>query len=104
MLDRAIRIIAVTWTALLLAACGDGNQYVAPPPPKVTVSRPVQQPVTRYLEATGNLTSVNSTDVVARVPGFVQTINYEDGAAVKRGTVLFTIEHAEDPTSAVSSL
>src|SRR5947207_2973522 len=80
---RATRIVAFTWTVLLLAACSDGNQYVAPPPPKVTVSLPAQQPLTRYLEATGNLTSVNTTDVVARVPGFIEKINYEDGAQVK---------------------
>jgi RND family efflux transporter MFP subunit len=85
-------IFAVSSAALLLAACGESNQYVAPPPPKVTVSLPVQQPVTRYLEATGNLTSINSTDVVARVPGFIEKINYEDGAQVKKGTLLFTIE------------
>ena len=75
----------------LLAACGQGNQYVAPPPPKVTVATPVQKPVTRYLEATGN-TAVNSADLVARVAGFVQEINYQDGERVKKGTLLFTIE------------
>jgi RND family efflux transporter MFP subunit len=48
--------------------------------------------VTRYLEATGNMAAVNSTDLVARVQGFVQAVNYEDGALVKKGTLLFTIE------------
>jgi multidrug efflux system membrane fusion protein len=38
---------------LLLAACEQQNKYVAPPPPRVTVAVPVQQPVTRYIEATG---------------------------------------------------
>src|SRR5689334_17890407 len=79
-------------TALLLTACGQGNQYVAPPPPKVTVAKPVQQQVTRYLEATGNTVAVNSTDLIARVPGFLQEIAYEDGALVKRGALLFVIE------------
>jgi RND family efflux transporter MFP subunit len=49
-------------------------------------------PVTRYLELTGSATAVNSADLVARVPGFVQDISYADGAAVKQGTLLFTIE------------
>jgi RND family efflux transporter MFP subunit len=75
-----------------LAACGQGNQYVAPPPPKVTVALPVQQQVTRYREATGNTAAVNSTDLVARVAGFVQEINYQDGDQVKQGKLLFTIE------------
>jgi RND family efflux transporter MFP subunit len=78
--------------SLLLSACGQGNQYVAPPPPKVTVATPAKQSVTRFREATGNLTAFNSADLVARVPGFVKTINYEDGARVTKGTLLFTIE------------
>jgi RND family efflux transporter MFP subunit len=86
------RTAATALITLLLAACGQGNQYVAPPPPKVTVALPVQQPVTRYLEATGNTVAVNATDLVARVPGFVHQINYQDGATVTKGTLLFTIE------------
>jgi len=79
-------------SSLLLAACGQDNRYVAPPPPRVTVAVPLQQPVTRYLEATGNTAAVNSADLVARVSGFIQDINYQDGANVKKGTLLFTIE------------
>jgi len=84
--------IAVPIAALLLSACGQGNQYVEPPPPKVTVIKPVQQPVTRYLEATGNTAAVNSTDLVARVPGFIQQISQDDGKPVAMGTLLYTIE------------
>lgn len=78
--------------ALLLAACGQRNDYVAPPPPKVTVATPAKQPVTRYLETTGNTAAVNSTDLVARVAGFIQEIKYRDGDYVAKGTLLFTIE------------
>jgi RND family efflux transporter MFP subunit len=78
--------------ALLLAACGQSNQYVAPPPPKVTVAKPIQQQVTRYREATGNTAAINASDLVARVAGFIQTIDYQDGDQVKKGTLLFTIE------------
>jgi RND family efflux transporter MFP subunit len=77
---------------LAVAGCGQDNRYVAPPPPRVTVATPVQQAVTHYLEATGNTAAVNSADLVARVQGFVQDIKYQDGALVKKGTLLFTIE------------
>jgi RND family efflux transporter MFP subunit len=79
-------------TAWLLASCSQDNRYVPPPPPPVTVAVPLQQPVTRYLEATGNTAAVNSADLVARVSGFIQEINYQDGALVKKGALLFTIE------------
>jgi RND family efflux transporter MFP subunit len=75
-----------------LSACDNRNAYVPPPPPKVTVAEPVQKNVTLFLEATGNAAAINTTNLVARVPGFVETINYNDGDAVKKGTVLFTIE------------
>lgn len=84
--------VAAMAVAVVLAACGQGNQYVAPPLPKVTVAKPAKQPVTRYLEATGTTAAVNSADLVARVNGFIETINYEDGAPVKKGDLLFTIE------------
>jgi RND family efflux transporter MFP subunit len=48
--------------------------------------------VTTYLEATGSTAAVNTTNLVARVPGFLDSINYRDGDVVKKGTVLFTIE------------
>jgi RND family efflux transporter MFP subunit len=76
----------------VLAACGQSNTYVAPPPPKVTVAKPVEQKVTRYFEATGNAAAVNSANLVARVQGFLTEIKYTDGAAVKKGAHLFTIE------------
>jgi RND family efflux transporter MFP subunit len=76
----------------ILAACGQGNQYVPPPLPKVSVAKPAKQPITRYLEATGSTAAVNSADLVARINGFIESINYEDGAPVKKGDLLFTIE------------
>src|SRR3954466_3007962 len=74
-----------------LSAC-EQNTFVPPPPTKVDVAVPVQRSFTRYLEATGNTAPVQNVDLVARVQGFLQTINYKDGAFVKQGTSLFTIE------------
>jgi len=65
---------------------------VPPPPPKVDVGVPVKQTVTRFLEATGNTAPIKNVDLVARVQGFLQSINYQDGDFVKQGTTLFTIE------------
>jgi RND family efflux transporter MFP subunit len=85
-------LLAACGAAVVLAACGQENRFVAPPPPKVTVQLPVQQTVTPYLEATGNAASVNTVKLVARVQGYLQEIKYQDGATVKKGTPLFVIE------------
>lgn len=89
---RAILAGGLVLALIGLGACDQKNAYVAPPPPKVTVAPPVKKAVTRYLEATGNTAAVNTTNLVARVPGFLEAIKYRDGDAVKKGTVLFTIE------------
>jgi RND family efflux transporter MFP subunit len=87
-----VSLIACAAFAILLTACGQENRFIAPPPPKVAVELPVQQTVTPYLEATGNVASVNNIKLVARVQGYVQEIKYQDGQVVKKGTPLFVIE------------
>jgi RND family efflux transporter MFP subunit len=89
---RSLRIAAAFAAAASIAACEESNRYVAPPPPQVAVANPVQRTVTGYLEATGSLAAVNTVDLVARVTGFVESIDYKDGTFVNKGTTLFTIE------------
>jgi RND family efflux transporter MFP subunit len=89
---RCLPVAIVLLSVTFLAACGEKNAYVAPPPPKVTVATPAKKPVTRYLESTGNVAAVNSADLVARVSGFVEAIKYSDGDTVKKGQLLFVIE------------
>jgi RND family efflux transporter MFP subunit len=79
------------FACVALTAC-EQNSFVPPPPPKVDVGLPVQRAVTRYLEATGNTAPIKTVDLVARVQGFLQSIDYQDGALVKQGATLFTIE------------
>ncbi|MEO8319638.1 MAG: biotin/lipoyl-binding protein, partial [Bradyrhizobium sp.] len=87
----APRIAFVICVSISLCAC-EQNSFVPPPPPKVEVAVPVQRAVTRYLEATGNAAPIKNVDLVARVQGVLQAINYQDGTLVKEGTTLFTIE------------
>ena len=50
-----------------LAGCSQGNEtLVTPPPPEVTISLPVKQDVTDYLEFTGNTKAVESVEIRAR--------------------------------------
>lgn len=89
---RHFGLTLATTAVVALAGCEDKNTFVAPPPPKVDVATPVQRPVTRYVEATGNTAPIKSVDLVARVQGFLQSQDYQDGTFVKQGTQLFTIE------------
>ncbi|MCK1335132.1 efflux RND transporter periplasmic adaptor subunit [Bradyrhizobium sp. 38] len=86
------RALAAAMVVAALTGCEDKNTFVAPPPPKVDVAPPMQRAVTRYVEATGNTAPIKNVDLVARVQGFLQSIDYTDGSFVKQGTQLFTIE------------
>jgi RND family efflux transporter MFP subunit len=88
---RLPRTALAALTCVMLAGC-EQNAYVPPPPPKVEVANPLQRPITRYLEATGNTAAIKSVDLVARVQGFLASRDYKDGTFVKEGTTLFTIE------------
>jgi RND family efflux transporter MFP subunit len=89
--------VAISRGIFAVLACGalsacEQNSFVPPPPPKVEVGLPAQKTITRYLEATGNTAPIKNVDLVARVQGVLQAINYQDGTQVKQGTVLFIIE------------
>src|SRR3984885_3212711 len=85
------RIPVIVLTLVLLTGC-EQNTFVPPPPPKVEVAVPVQRAVTTYFDATGNTAAIKTVDLVARVQGFLHSIDYQDGTFVKEGTTLFTIE------------
>jgi RND family efflux transporter MFP subunit len=60
--------------------------------PDVTVARPGVQNVTDYLTFTGNTASADSVQMVARVEGYLDKFHFSDGALVKKGDLLFTIQ------------
>ena len=90
---RALGLLGVV-ALPVLAGCGEKNAYVPPPPPKVVVAQPLQQDVPLYVELTGNTKAFNEVKLEARVQGFLEQIKYVDGAAVKKGDLLFVIQQS----------
>jgi membrane fusion protein, multidrug efflux system len=84
--------LAALVLTLAVGACKKENAYVPPPPPQVGVAKPVRQAVTPALELTGNAVAFNEVDLVARVEGFLQEIDYQDGAVAKQADTLFVVE------------
>ena len=74
--------------------CKGKNEYVAPPPPKVTVSKLHTQNVVPHMFTTGKTASSESIDLRARVEGYLQTVNFQAGSYVKAGDLLMTIDPA----------
>ncbi|MCO5131893.1 MAG: efflux RND transporter periplasmic adaptor subunit [Xanthobacteraceae bacterium] len=92
MASRAVFSTALIAAATFLSGCNEKNNYVPPPPEKISVAHPLKQTVTSYLNATGNTATVNSTSLIARVSGFIQQIDFKDGDQVQAGQRLFLIE------------
>jgi RND family efflux transporter MFP subunit len=85
-------VLAVLALVGMLIGCERKNQFVAPPPPPVTVSQPLQKSVVESLDFTGTTQAVASVDIRARVQGFLEKIRFTEGAVVKQGDLLYTIE------------
>ena len=86
------------WTgAALLLLLANGCQKpaaapVAPPPPAVTVNQPQRHDVTEWDEYQGRMDAVDRVEVRARVTGYLESVNFKDGAEVKKGDALFVID------------
>jgi RND family efflux transporter MFP subunit len=81
----------------LMAVASYGCGPAAPPemlfpPAAVTVSYPVERDVTDYSDFTGRIAAVDAVRVRARVWGYLQKINFKEGAEVQKGDVLFEID------------
>ncbi|MGZ5862380.1 MAG: efflux RND transporter periplasmic adaptor subunit [Methyloceanibacter sp.] len=64
----------------------------APPPPTVTVAKPLVKELVEWKDFTGQFQAVESVDVRARVSGYLESINFTDGQVIKKGDLLFVIE------------
>jgi multidrug efflux pump subunit AcrA (membrane-fusion protein) len=64
----------------------------APAPTPVTVSRPIERDVTDYADFTGRTAAVDSVEVRAHVWGYLDKVNFREGALVTKGDVLFEID------------
>lgn len=80
----------------LFAACGDDKKNAQPPPPpEVEYDVVKRADVPLFLEAVSSVDGYVTAEIRARVKGFLRSQNYRDGAFVKEGELLFTIEPTE---------
>lgn len=87
------RAIVAVSLATFVVGCGDSAQKpAAPPPPAVTIAKPVKRTVADFDEYVGRFVAVSSVEVRARVSGYLEAVHFKDGQNVKQGDLLFTID------------
>ena len=71
-----------------------GAATAAPPATPVTVAVVKSRDVTTWQEFSGRLEAVDRVEIRPRVGGAIQSVNFREGALVKAGDLLFTIDPA----------
>ncbi|CAM5494635.1 efflux RND transporter periplasmic adaptor subunit [Rhodanobacter lindaniclasticus] len=74
---------------------GDDSRAQGPgasAPPEVTVAQALTRKVSDSAEFTGRLEAVNTVQVQPRVDGFVESVQFREGALVHKGDVLFQLD------------
>ncbi|HEY7458907.1 MAG TPA: efflux RND transporter periplasmic adaptor subunit [Xanthobacteraceae bacterium] len=96
--SQTLRLGAGALLFTALAACGDsgpqkaGAQKGPPAAPQVTVAPPAKRTVVDRDEYVGRFVAVDSVEIRARVSGYLDAVHFADGALVKQGALLFTID------------
>jgi RND family efflux transporter MFP subunit len=90
--SRSPWLFGVLVGLLVLAGCGSPPPVADTGPIEVTVSRPVQREVADYDDYTGRVESTETVEVRSRVRGHLVKVDFQDGAEVKEGKLLFEID------------
>lgn len=87
----AALLVSVGLSGCKRGASGPGGAPQAGPP-DVTVATPIPRRLTDWDEFTGRLSSRERVEVRPRVSGYITEVSFTEGAEVKEGDLLFTID------------
>ncbi len=84
---------AIILPGLFFAGCGGGDGGMPEfPPARVTVTEAESQDVPVYLDEVGKCVALESVSIQPQVSGRITGIHFKDGAELKKGDPLFTID------------
>jgi RND family efflux transporter MFP subunit len=84
--------IAIPAAAFMAIAAAVSAEAQTQAPASIPVTLPTKRTVSDTLTITGNAAAVSQVKLIARVLGFLEKIHFEDGALVRKGDLLFTIQ------------
>ena len=89
-----LAVAALSGASLVLGGCGNPADAQGGPPPAapVSVAPAVQRPVSDREEFSGRLEAAEFVELRPRIAGTVERVHFADGALVRKGQLLFTID------------
>jgi membrane fusion protein, multidrug efflux system len=94
-MERFSTLLLSLFVSMLLVMTGCSKQEqmeFKPPPPPVTVATAISQDVPVYLDQVGKCVAREVVAIQPQVSGRITLIHFTDGANVKKGDLLFTID------------
>lgn len=93
-LKSFVSVSSAVALAIFVAGCGAQAQQASnePPPPQVSVAPVVFKQLRQWDEFTGRLEPVEQVQVRPRVGGYINQVQFQEGAVVRKGQLLFQID------------
>lgn len=90
---KAAYAFSIFCISLLTTACTENTAtQQSPQAAPVDVSQPIQAVITTWDEYTGRFGAVQEVEIRARVSGYLEQVNFNDGQTVNKGDTLFIID------------
>jgi multidrug efflux system membrane fusion protein len=87
--------VAAAVALLALAQNSFAQGAPNPPPPTVTVAKPVVKEIVEHDDYTGRFEAAEAVDVRSRVSGYLEAVHFRDGSLIRKGDLLFTIDRRQ---------
>ncbi|MEM7175081.1 MAG: efflux RND transporter periplasmic adaptor subunit [Chlamydiota bacterium] len=78
--------------SFLLSSCHKKKEANAPAAIPVIARMAISNPVPLYIETVGHMEAYNTVDIMAQADGILIKTHFEDGADVKQGDILYSID------------
>jgi RND family efflux transporter MFP subunit len=89
---RSSPVLFLALVASAIVSLPYGSFAQGPAAPSVTVAKPVVKEIVERDDFIGRFEAVDQVEIRARVSGYLDKIHFQDGALVKAGNPLFTID------------
>jgi multidrug efflux system membrane fusion protein len=88
----ALKTGLVAVAGLGVFGCEQKSATQGPPPPTVTVAKPVKKEIVEWLYFTAQTQAIDTVTITPRVTGYIDNITFKEGDIIDFGDLLFVID------------